>query len=96
MGHAELNECGKPCPCFVPFLGGAEGDLGVELRREVPVVMVLCGAGMTVAWLAVIWRWVVTFSSLSAVWVKVVCTPRVHSVFCARGGKMCYRWSSVW
>ena len=66
------------------------------LRREVPVVVVLCGAGMTVAWLAVIWRSVLTFSSLSAVWVMVVYTPGVHFVFCAREGKMCCRWSSVW
>ena len=66
------------------------------LRRDVPVVVVLCGVDKLEAWLAVIWRWAVTLSSPSAVWVMVVCTPGVHAVFCAQGGKMCCRWSSAW
>ena len=66
------------------------------LGREVHVVVALCGAEKIEVWLAVIWRWVVTFSSPSAVWVTVVCTPGVCYVFCVPEGKTCYRWSSAW
>ena len=72
------------------------GLTGEVRGRVVLAAVVLCGAERIGSWLAVIWKRVVTFSSPSAVWGTVVCTPGVCDVFYAMGGRMCCRWSSAW